>query len=166
MANHVPILYIGARFQSHKGVGFTMIELLIVIAILAVVAVFSIPFIQTFQISSDLNTTADQLTQAVRRVQLQARTGQNDADCGIAFNESGNQYTIFKGSLYASRDSTFDEVVQYQPRFRMTTDFGREIIFFKYSGTPTVGGTVTVADEQGNAHRTIRITDIGMVSHD
>jgi len=143
-----------------------MIELLIVVAILAIVGFFSIPFVQTFQISSDLNSVVDQLTQAIRRVQVQARAGQNDDDWGIAFNEGSKEYTIFKGTSYAFRDSTFDEVIEYPARFSATNDLDNEIIFFKYSGTPTASGTITVVDDQGNEQRTIRVSGIGAVSHD
>jgi len=143
-----------------------MIELLIVVAILAIVGFFSIPFVQTFQISSDLNSVADQLTQAMRRVQLQSRAGQNSDDWGVSLDEGSKEYTIFKGTSYASRDSTLDEVIRYPTRFSVTNDFGNEVVFFKYSGTPTASGTIIVIDNQGNEQRTIRISEIGAVSHD
>lgn len=146
--------------------GFTIIELLIVVAILAIVGFFSIPFVQTFQISSDLNSVADQLTQAIRRAQLQARAGQNDDDWGVAFNEDDKEYIIFKGTSYASRDSIFDEVIGYPSRFSAINDLSNEIIFFKYSGAPTASGTITIVDDQGNEQRTIRVSGIGVVSHD
>ena len=69
-----------------KSAGFTIVEILIILGVLAIVATLSLPFIQSFQVSSDLTTYSEQLTQTLRRAQQKAMAGQNNSAWGVYFN--------------------------------------------------------------------------------
>lgn len=142
--------------------GFTLIELLIVMAILAVAAALSVPFIQTFQVSSDLYTNLDTINQTLRRAQYQAMTGQNSAAWGVYFNTAGKNIVLFQGDSYAARDQSYDQATEYADIFSITTDFSDEIYFSLYSGQPSASGTVTIASPN-NDSKDITINNFGLI---
>jgi len=145
--------------------GFTLIELLIVIGILAIVAVFSLPFLQTFQVSSDLNTHTNTLNQALRRAHLQAIAGQNNSNWGVYFDNPAKKFILFKGSDYSTRDQDYDIETEYPEIFNIATDFGNEIYFTQYSGQPSSAGTVTLSGPN-NESEDISISNIGLIQID
>ena len=67
---------------------FTLIELLIVIAIVMILGALSVPFFQSFQVSSELYTFTDEVTRMLRYVQASAISGQSDGSWGIKFDEA------------------------------------------------------------------------------
>jgi len=150
-------------FMFHAKIrGFTLVELLIVLAIIAVVGALAIPFIQTFQVSSDLYTYADTITKTLRRAQRQAVTGQNEASWGVYFDNGNKTFILFKGDDYASRDQNYDQQNDYPPVFSISDDFGSEVYFSVYSGSPSAVGTVTMTSGN-NESKTISIDDYGKI---
>ncbi|MDX9892841.1 MAG: prepilin-type N-terminal cleavage/methylation domain-containing protein [Patescibacteria group bacterium] len=142
--------------------GFTLVELLIVFAILGIVAVFSIPFIQSFQVSSDLYTQADTLTKTLRRARQQAIIGQNQAAWGVYFDNGNKEFILYQGTDFISRDSSFDTVFEYPPTFELSTDFGQEVNFRVFSGDASVSGTVILTSTNNQSSR-ININDSGLI---
>jgi prepilin-type N-terminal cleavage/methylation domain-containing protein len=77
---------------------FTLIELLIVIAVIGILAATSIPVFSSFTTSQRLSQAAKQVKQDLRSAQNRALNGVKDANdyqvWGMSFNGS-NSYTIF-----------------------------------------------------------------------
>ena len=142
--------------------GFTLIELLIVIGILAIVAVFSLPFLQTFQVSSDLNTYVNTIQKTLRRAQHQSIAGQYNSSWGVYFDNGTKVFVLFKGDDYAVRDQEFDQPTDYPEIFNITTDFGDEIYFTQYNGQPSAVGTVTMTNPN-NESKIISIDSFGLI---
>jgi len=145
--------------------GFTLIELLIVIGILAIVAVFSLPFLQTFQVSSDLNTYVNTVQKTLRRAHLQSIAGQNNDSWGVYFDTPAKKFILFKGSDYSTREQDYDIETEYPEIFSIATDFGNEIYFTQYSGQPSLVGTVILSGPN-NKSESISINDIGLIQID
>ncbi|MFA5022374.1 MAG: type II secretion system protein [Patescibacteria group bacterium] len=142
--------------------GFTLIELIIVMGMLVIVATLSVPFFQSFQVSSDLYTHANTITKTLQRAQQQAITGQNNDAWGVYFDIAAKKIILFKGNNYASRQTDFDEIISYPQTFSVTTDFGNEIYFSLYSGQTAKTGTVNITS-QNNQTRTIKIESNGLI---
>ncbi len=142
--------------------GFTLIELIIVLVVLAIVSVLAIPFIQSFQVSSDLYTYTDTVTQTLRRAQQQALVGQNSSAWGVYFDTGNRQFILFKGENFSARDQDYDQKFDYPQIFSLNTNFGDEIYFSLYSGQPSVSGSVTINDANNNT-KTILIDDYGKI---
>ncbi|OGY45138.1 MAG: hypothetical protein A2729_00075 [Candidatus Buchananbacteria bacterium RIFCSPHIGHO2_01_FULL_39_14] len=145
-----------------KSAGFTIVEILIILGVLAIVATLSLPFIQSFQVSSDLTTYSEQLTQTLRRAQQKAMAGQNNSAWGVYFNNGQKKVILFKGVDYGSRDSDFDEEISYPPSFSVNTDFSGLIFFNLYRSSPSVGGIVTITS-QNNESKNITINELGII---
>lgn len=76
--------------------GFSLIELLLVIAIIAVVAVTTVPFLSNFYLRTNLDTTRDVLVSSIRKAQSYAMDGKDGAAWGICL--SGSSIRVFETS--------------------------------------------------------------------
>lgn len=145
--------------------GFTLVELLVVIAIITITAGLSIPFVQSFQVSSDLRTNSDIILKTLRRAQQQAAAGQQADSWGVYFNTGNNKMILYKGLNYTSRDSEFDQESDFAQTFSLATDFSDEINFSLYSGDPSVTGLVTITSDNHDSQN-ISISNLGLIQLD
>lgn len=148
--------------KSRKGEGFTLIELALVLGIFAAVAVLSMPFLQSFQVSSDLYSYVNDLNATLRRAQQQAVNGLNNSSWGVYFDSSGKKIILFKGESYTTRDQPYDQETSYPEIFNISPSFGNEIYFSLYSGQPSVSGLVTMTGPN-NGIKTISVSDFGLI---
>src|SRR3990167_8395347 len=90
-----------------KNAGFTMIELLLSISIIAIIAGMSAPIYQAFQVRNDLDIATVSIVQSLRRAQILSEAVDGDSSWGVKV-QSGS-IILFKGVNYATRDINFDE---------------------------------------------------------
>ncbi len=140
--------------------GFTLVELLLSVAIMTMLIGLSLPVYETFVRRNDLDLTAQNIAGAIRRAETYARGAKNDSTWGIEFLSSG--VTIFKGSTYSTRDTSYDETVSLPGSVSISGD--SEMIFSKLSGAPDAAGTVSLSSST-NDTRTIAVNAKGMVSY-
>ena len=88
--------------------GFTLIEILVVTATLAVVLGISLPFVLSSKFKTDINVTADNLISMLKEAQSLAVAGEGDTPYGVYFDTTAKTYTIFRGASYASRDTAYN----------------------------------------------------------
>lgn len=144
--------------------GFTLIELILVIAIISIVATLSVPFIQIFQTSSDFYTHVDTITKTLRKARHLAVTGKNGSDWGVYFDNIEKKIILFKGNNFAARDTNYDLEEKYADIFSVNADFGNEIYFALYSGLPSAYGTVTASTIVNNDIKYINIQSFGLIN--
>ena len=142
--------------------GFTLVELLLVMAIVALVGALSVPMLQTTQVSADLTSSTQKLISTLRRAQWQATTEQEADSWGVYFDNGVKSFILFKGVNYAGRDQTADQVFSWPATFTLSTDFGNEIIFNLASGQPTASGTVELTSGN-NQTKAILINSYGKI---
>jgi len=93
--------------------GFTLVEMLIVIAIMVVVASAAVPLYGSLQVKAQLGESTSQIVQSIRIARANAVSGFNSTSSGIYFfiNPVGaDTYTIYQGGSYASRNASYDQV--------------------------------------------------------
>lgn len=146
--------------NKKSGAGFTLIEVLLSVATVAVLAGISIPIYQTFQVRNDLDIGTTTIAQTLRRAQILSQAVDGDISWGI-YIVSGN-IILFKGASYAARDTTFDEI--FDVPTSITPSGVSEIVFAKFTGLPQTIGTITLISNI-NETRTITINTKGMVSY-
>lgn len=140
--------------------GFTLLEVLLSIALISVIAGISIPIYQSFQVRNDLDIATTSTVQVLRRAQVLSQA--SDGDAGWGWKIESGRMVLFKGTSYASRDSLYDEV--YDVPMSITPSGVSEIVYAKFTGLPSLFGTVTLTTNT-NETRSITINAKGTVSY-
>lgn len=121
---------------------FTLIEILLVVAALAMLIAVTLPISLDFYKSQQLDVHTREIIQSLRRAQLKAMSIQDDASFGVYLTD--DNYTLFKGDSYETRKIQHDEVFDL-PQVIGLTGLS-EVIFLKSEGTPSTIGTIIVTN--------------------
>lgn len=143
----------------NSGRGFTILELLLVMASIAIIAGFSIPLWRNQLIKNDLDVAVMTISQTLKRAQILAQAVDGDIGWGVKV-QSGN-ITLFKGNTYAARDTNFDETFTLQSA--IVPSGLSEVDYTKFTGLPGTTGTIILTTEQDN--KSITINAKGMISY-
>jgi prepilin-type N-terminal cleavage/methylation domain-containing protein len=139
--------------------GFTLIEILIVIGVLAIIVASATPLTLDFYNSRQLDLYEQGLVQKLRQAQTKAMETENDSDFGVYL--TSNEYVLFQGSSYSGRDTNLDETIDLPDNLEVTGM--DEIIFDKLSGKPSQTREITL--KIGAEKETLSINEVGMVSY-
>lgn len=131
--------------MAHKG--FTAVETLLTLGIIAITTGVSVPLFRTYQLRSDLDTAVEQAKHALERAQVLARAGQNDSMWGYAASEG----VLFQGEAFAIREPASDEF--YVVPGTVHVSGLPEVVFQRVSGEPMTIGEIVY--EAGNGERRI-----------
>ena len=118
------------KHKSKKG--FTLIEVLLTMALVAIVAWLSSPFYGRFIFSQEVSVTHDELQGSFTKAQLYSMTGKNNSEWGVAVNDG--QIILFQGNSFASRDQNFDE--KFVIHSSVTISGMDEVVFARTTGGP------------------------------
>lgn len=140
--------------------GFTMLEVLLSVALIALIAGLSIPVYQTLQLRNELDIAAATTAQTLRRAQVLSRAVDGDTSWGL-YAQSGS-ITLFQGTSYAGRNTGFDEV--FSVPTTITPSGTQEFVYAKFSGLPQSIGTLTLTSDN-NETRNITINEKGTITY-
>jgi prepilin-type N-terminal cleavage/methylation domain-containing protein len=140
--------------------GFTLVELLLSVAILTLLTGLSLPVYETFVRRNDLDLTTQSVVSSIRRAETYARANNGDNTWGVKFASNG--VTLFEGASYATRDTTSDEPINIPNTVTVTGT--SEIVFSKLSATPSATASVTLSSTT-NDTRTVTVNGEGMVDY-
>lgn len=138
--------------------GFTLVELLLSVAIMGVLAGVSLPVYQSFQARTELDVAAEQVAHALRRAEAYARGMRHDDAWSVRITPG--MATLFKGSAFAGRDVNFDESITIPTTF--TVAGLNTVSFSRLTATPSATGVISITDTT-NTTRTITLNVKGMV---
>ncbi|MBI5798339.1 MAG: prepilin-type N-terminal cleavage/methylation domain-containing protein [Candidatus Yonathbacteria bacterium] len=144
--------------------GFTLLELLIVIAILAIIIASVLPSLINFSRSSLLNTETQEAVTLINRARLLSVSSKNDNRFGVHF-EAG-KLVLFQGAIYTTGVSTNEEHV-FDTRLTSTTTInggGSEVLFAKVTGSTSQNATTTLFVVGTTASTTILIRQTGVAT--
>jgi prepilin-type N-terminal cleavage/methylation domain-containing protein len=140
--------------------GFTLIEVLLSIAIIGIMTAISIPVFYNYQIKNDTYLAVSTIVQSLRRAQILTQAVEVDAAWGVKVQQGG--IVLFKGTTYSSRDVSFDEV------FDMSTTIIpsglSEVVFNKMTGLPMQIGNITLTSNV-NQSKSLTINSKGMIDY-
>lgn len=136
--------------------GFTFIEFLLAMTIITVLLTLTVPLGIRFYTSQQLDTTAEEVVQALRRAQLKSMS-QSEYSFGV-YMGSG-QYVLFRGGSYGSND---DEEV-FDVSGNISFSGLSEVVFSKLNGIPSVIGDIILTSENGT--RIININQVGRINY-
>lgn len=155
-----------------KNNGFTLIEIIIVIAILIILVAIPITSYYSIQKKSDLDNGAQEFVSILKVAQNKTLSSDNNSQYGVYFDNSvfPNKYILFKGSSYAQRDAYYDQI-HFLPQSieYLLIDFngGSEIVFDKLTGMTQEPGSVSLKlKTDTNQNKTVYISSIGTIGFD
>lgn len=138
--------------------GFTIVELLLSVAIVGILAATVTGFSLFFLRSNDLELALSATSQTLRRAQTLSRAGSLDSSWGVSLQPSA--ITLFKGQSFALRDMALDETMELPPT--IAPSGLTEVVFSKINGLPQQSGVITFTHDVIGARRLL-LNDLGMV---
>jgi len=152
--------------------GVTLTESIITIGILVILITISIPVFRLFQRNSDLNNSTEEVINTLRLAQNKTLASEGASQYGVDFDDtsSPHRYTLFKGSDYASRDVSLDEIYRIPETveiYEIDLGGGNEVIFDRITGMTSQSGHVFLRLKTDMTKtKTIYVTGSGQVSLD
>ena len=122
----------GISNKPKKGV--TLIELLIVVALIIIFSTLTLPVGFNFYRESTLKDQARNLENSLRRAQAMAITGRGESNAGVKIEEG--QYTVFEGESYEERRKEADITIPFP--IALSATGADEIVFQKLTGLPII----------------------------
>ena len=139
--------------------GFTFVELLLVIAIVAILLALTIPLGISFYKRQQLDVTTEEVIQALRRAQLKAMS-QADYDFGVYLGSGQTgEYILFRGSSYGSHDE--EEIFDISDNISFSGL--SEVVFSKLEGISSVTGDIVLTSDIDI--EIININEVGRINY-
>ncbi len=148
--------------------GFTILEMLLVIAISASVVVIFIPTLSSFRGDHALRATTADVVSLLHEARMQTLSSVNRMQYGVYF-ETGRA-VLFPGSVFTEPNSQNKEIVfpsdvRIPPVGGISLSSGTTVVFKRLSGETDSSGTITLERITNSSHtRTITILKTGIVS--
>ncbi len=121
--------------------GFTLIELILVVAIVSTLAVATAPFVSRFSAVNNLEVATDKTVSTFRKAQQYAMDNKNDTTWGVC--KTGNNLRLFSGTCASptlSEDFDLSSV---------TTSGFTQITFTNKRGEPSGTVSITLSNSVG-----------------
>lgn len=139
--------------------GVTFIEIILVVALVAVMSVMAPVFYSRFLVQNSVTNVEDQLVGSLRKAQVYSMMGKSDDSWSVNFS-SGTIF-LYKGTDFINRNQSFDE--KFSVSSNITISPFSDIQFFRGSGVSNQG-LVTINISGNNTSRAITINNQGVVS--
>ncbi len=126
--------------------GYSLVELLVVLAIIVIISAFAVPSLRRYQVSKNLEIDAQAIVGALRNAQNLAITGESIEPGSNKFwgahfeNPASGQdfYEIFRGPDYPNKEEVAGHyILKPLIEFNITVGTPINIIFNRLSGEPT-----------------------------
>jgi prepilin-type N-terminal cleavage/methylation domain-containing protein len=145
--------------MKNSSIGFTLIEMIVVIAIITVLFGVSVPFYGYFQTYSAIESTKNEVSELLRLTQARAIGGKNQSNHGIYF--LSDYYVLYQGDDYISRDPNYDQTFDMSNNIVFTET--AEVNFEQKTGLPESAATIVLQNTKVNISEDITIAISGKI---
>lgn len=132
--------------KIHTVRGFTLIELVVVIAISVLLVLVTISFFSSFRNSQVLQGETSQALSILNKAQSYTLNSKSDSEYGVRVN--GDQLILFKGLAFASSSPTNEAYVLHSAVQISSTTLsggGNDIIFDRLTGDTSNDGSFVLS---------------------
>lgn len=140
--------------------GFTMLEILLSVSMIAILTGLLLPLQRSFVTKNALTLSVESAEQAIYQAQSYARAQVNDAEWGV-YMVSGDSVVVFQGSSYAAR--VIDEDIVFDLYEGVTVSGDTEIIFQKHTAHPAAAATTAFMNTDGRTQQ-LSISQTGVLT--
>lgn len=137
---------------------FTLVEVLLSIALVSLIAGFSVPVFNSFLYRSEVENATTLSVTSLRSALTMARSQKNDSNWGVYFNL--NSLTIYSGNTFLTRDTSLDQIYSFDGVSFSGTN---EVNFVKRTGLPTTTATITISGVSNSLN--INVSSIGEIDY-
>lgn len=151
--------------------GFTLIEVLISLALAILLIGAALPLYTGLQTSSQLNESAGTVVQALRLARTLSVERAQDSGYGVYIESNpatSDRIIFFLGTSYAARNAAYDRVTTFDNAITLTPSLAggvSEIVFSRVTGTPSSTGTIAIIHATTGS-RTLSINSAGAVDYE
>jgi len=140
MGGHFPLNKNKAKINQ----GFSVIEILVVLAVLMIVSGLIVPGFNFFRRQNSLNATAQEIINALRLSQNKTLASEGNSSFGIYFES--DKYIIFKGAAYieSSSDNEIHNIDDSLKISAIDLNIPPAVVFERLTGNTTNYGTITL----------------------
>lgn len=121
--------------------GFTLIEVTLTMALLAIIFIVAAPFYGRFIFSQEVSIVQDELQGSLSKARFFSMMGKNDTVWGVGIENS--QIIVFQGPSFVDRDTSLDETFDIHPR--VTVSGVSPIVFTRPAGRPSSELEITLS---------------------
>lgn len=140
-------------FLPNNQEGVSLIELILVIAIIALIGATSIPAGSAFLVRNQLRNKTYELVSTLRTAQINSLNGKEARQWGVEISASAIK-------LYAVDNSAFDQTYLIPGSISITSD---TIVFDKLTGNPDSPASLTVSSNVGDSYQ-VSVNEVGTVN--
>jgi type II secretory pathway pseudopilin PulG len=137
--------------------GITLIELLLVVAIMIVIAVSTASFGSAFLVRNRTDNKVNEVVSSLRTAQINAMSGKGNSQWGVY--TTSTEIILFMGTSYASRDNTYDQTFFVPPSVSVSA---AEVIFDTITGNPDATETISISNDIGESF-SVNVNGVGIV---
>lgn len=145
--------------SDHNIKGFTLIELILSVAILSIILIISVPLTQRYVVRNDMEALSNIIVQDLYRAQNLARSAENDSSWGV-YVQNGS-VVVFQGDGFGSRNQSKDESYSFSSNISVTGQ--NEYVFNKFTGRLNNSGSTTLSN--GSDTRVISVGANGVIEY-
>ncbi len=148
----------------HTRKGFTLIEILIVIAILAVLVTIIVSTFSLFNKNEAIKKDTETVVEVLQQARSQTLSSKNGSQYGVHFGTS--KITLFTGATYSAGASTNSDTTLASTDTIVTvtlTGGGNDIVFTRLTGETAQNGTVVVSSPTSSRTKTVTIYKTGVI---
>lgn len=146
-------------FENDIKHSFSLIEIILIVAIIAIILGLGLPFYVRFQRSHQLNTTTQEIAQTLRRAWHKAVSQEQDQKWGVYFSNRDKKYVLFNQSYPSQHDEEFSLPADLSLNSSQGDVFN--VAFEKLFGnTEAINISLSTLDGQT---KTIKVTEEGKI---
>ena len=150
-------------YRSGTGKGFSLVEIILALAILVFIAALVLSRLSLFRQSAEINRAVSETLGLLREARSKTLGSENSVEYGIHF--ASTTITLFRGITYNSAD--LSNIVHNLPGSVVISGLAlstttNNIVFERLSGRSPASGTVTFSSTGSSGTRSIYITSSGL----